>query len=228
MSAEKTQPPRGRSEPAAETAVSKNSEASSAASSSPAVQPTAQYLPRRKTSISVAVGGGRFWALPDLNLKYWVLCENDRGTVESLTGGNPRILIPPLTESEKMVAAERCREMVVARLRDRNHEHFFQLIKRLMLGGMLTLAGIFAMRVIPQVDWFLLAGALGYTAYAALRYGTQYANSWEATTRPFSYFQGDPFVESKLATRLAKALEYRRSLPAEERGRSPDDELLDA
>ncbi|HLX62520.1 MAG TPA: hypothetical protein VKX17_14685 [Planctomycetota bacterium] len=232
----KNQQSRRDGEPGASTPADRNTDSNAPnahASTGPVapVAPLAAASPEARAvqrSMSARLNGPRFWALPDKKLKWWVLCENDMGTVESLTSGTPVIYIPPLPDLRRGAAAECCRQMVMARLRDRCHEHFFQLIKRMLLGGMLIFAGIVALKFLEAFDTLLLVGALGYTMHAGLRYGLRFLHSWEATSRPFSHFTGEPFVESKLADRLAQALDFRRTLPPDKRGESPDAELLDA
>ncbi len=176
----------------------------------------------------MAGDGPRIWALPDKNLKWWILREDDTGDARGLTDGIPAIYIPELSSERKTAVAERCREFVASRLRDRWHEDLFNLIKRMLLGGILTLGGLVGLRFIEYFDVPLLLGALGYTAYAAIRYGGRFMRSLEAASRPFSNFVGEPFVVNALSERIAKALVFRRNLPSEKRGSSPDEELLDA
>ena len=172
--------------------------------------------------------GPRFWALPDANLGWWILRENDTGNAAGLTDGLPSISIPELSTEQKVSVGECCRTFVGNHLRDRWHEDLFELVKRLMLGGIFTLGGLAALRFIEYFDVPLLLCALGYTAYAGLRYGGRLLKSLEAASRPFSRFTGEPFAVSALAQRLSDALEFRRSLPLEKRGEVPDRELLDA
>lgn len=172
--------------------------------------------------------GPRFWALPDANLGWWILRENDTGNAAGLTEGLPSISIPELATEQKIAVGDCCRTFIGNHLRDRWHEDLFELIKRLMLGGIFTLGGLAALRFIEYFDVPLLLCALGYTAYAGLRYGGRFLKSLEAASRPFSKFTGEPFVVTALLQRLADALEFRRSLPLERRGEVPDRELLDA
>lgn len=172
----------------------------------------------------------RFWALPDPNLGYWVVCENE-STATSLAGAKPKIYMPTMDTAAKASAAERCKALIGSRLRDVFQDDLFNFIKRMMLGGMLTVAGIFGLRLggpLEILDTVLLAGGLGYTIYAVGRYGVRPLHSLEKLNRPFSQFAGEPFVQNKLSERLAKALEFRRTVSPDKRGDSPDDELLDA
>ena len=174
--------------------------------------------------------GPRFWALPDRNLGWWIVRENDVGAA-GLTTGKPVIFTPAMSADDKSAAAECCRRLVTSRLRDVFHADLFNLIKRMLLGGMLCLAGLVGLRVGGEFELFdipLLLGAMGYSAYAFLRYGARVARSFEASSRPFSHFAGEPFAENALLERLSKALAFRQALPAGKKGAAPDDELLDA
>ncbi len=172
--------------------------------------------------------GSRFWALPDKNLKWWILREDESGRADSLIEGQPSILSPEMTPEEKSAAGERCRELVSKRLREQYQEDGYNLVKRMMLGGVMILAAIIGLRFLEYVDVPLLIAALGYTGYATIRYGMRVLKSMEAANRPFSQFTGEPFVVNGLADRIARALEFRRTVAPEKRGESPDDELLDA
>lgn len=170
----------------------------------------------------------KFWALPDKNLKWWVLREDDDSRADGLLDGIPKILSPEMSPEQKTEAGERCRQVVMQRLKEQYQEDAFNLLKRMLLGGTFLIGGIFLGRFLRQFDVLLILGALGYSMYAGLRYGIRLLKSMEAAHRPFKYFAGEPFVANKLAGRIARALEYRRSVPAEKRGESPDEELLDA
>lgn len=186
---------------------------------------------QQRTSIAPqAPDSPRFWALPDSNLGWWILRENDVG-VAGLINGRPTIFTPSINDEEKKSAAVRCRELVTSRLRDVFHDDLFNLLKRGLLGGVLVLGGLFGLRLpgeLKFLDLMLLLGALGYSAYAGLRYGGRALQSLEAVNRPFSQFAGEPFVKSALAERLTHALVFRREMPGEKRGTAPDEELLDA
>ncbi len=171
--------------------------------------------------------GTRFWALPDKNLKWWVIREDDGSRADGLLDGIPMILCPAMTPAQKNEAGERCRQLVSQRLKEQYQEDAFNLLKRMMLGGTMLIAGLIGLRF-EYLAAIILFGAIGYTIYAGLRYGMRLVKSMEAANRPFSHFTGDPFVANKLANRIAGALEFRRAQPADKRGESPDNELLDA
>ena len=185
--------------------------------------PSRPVLPR-----TIRGDGPRIWALPDKNLGWWILREDDTGGSTGLTVGVPTIFIPELSTERKVTVGECCRDFVASRLRDRWQEDLFNLLKRMMTSGILLIAGIVGLRLLPAFDFLLLAGAMGYTAYAGVRYGGRLLGSLEAAHRPYTSFTGEPFAPSKLLDRIAQALEFRRRLPPEKRGESPDDELLDA
>ncbi|MEI6232421.1 MAG: hypothetical protein WCT04_05180 [Planctomycetota bacterium] len=174
------------------------------------------------------VQGPRLWALPDAQLGWWILREEDTGRPDGLTEGIPTIFIPALSTDEKHSVADCCRQFVSSRLRDHWHEDLFELIKRLMVGGTFLVGGLIALRFIEFFDIPIILGAMSYTTYAAIRYGMRLARSLEAAHRPYSNFMGEPFVVSALSERLSAALEFRRAQPNEKRGEAPDAELLDA
>lgn len=223
-----SRPRRGESPKSNDEEASIDAEASQPKSDTSDAQ-SIQAAPAKPVSVRRIPGDGpRIWALPDKNLKWWILREDDTGDARGLSDGIPEIIIPELSAERKTVVAERCREFVAARLRDRWHEDLFNLIKRMLLGGILTLGGLVSLRFIEYFDVPLLLGALGYSAYAAIRYGGRFMRSLDAASRPFSNFVGEPFVVNMLSERIARALEFRRNLPSEKRGNSPDEELLDA
>lgn len=195
-----------------------------------AVEQTARRLPvRARKPEPRAEYGPRFWALPDRNLGWWIVRENDAGAA-GLTAGKPVIFTPAMSAEDKSAAAECCRRLVTSRMRDVFHADLFNLLKRMMLGGMLCFAGLVGLRVGGEFELFdipLLLGAMGYSAYAFLRYGARAAHSFDASSRPFSQFTGEPFAENALLERLAKALAFRQAQPPGQSGASPDEELLD-
>lgn len=104
------------------------------------------------------------------------------------------------------------------------------MAKHLLLGGVWVLIGLAGLRVPGAFRFFdelLLFLGLGYLGYAIYRYGRD-AAAWSNRLRtveaawPAAKLQPHPLLD-----RLAAALAYRARLKPEQRGHTPDQELLD-
>ncbi len=172
--------------------------------------------------------GPRLWALPDTVRGWWIVCENDDGRGTGLIQGTPSIFVPDVSIERRIKVAERCREFVAERFRDRWHDDLFQLIKRVMFGGVFFLGAVFALRFIEIFDIPLLLGTFIYLVYACIRYGTRFMNSVDLSNHPYTNFVGEPFVQHALAERLVDALEFRRTLAVGKPGTDSNRDLSNA
>jgi hypothetical protein len=151
---------------------------------------------------------------------------------EALSAGRARILVPQASTADEKEFNQRAREYVLQAFNSRLHETVFAFLSRALLAGAWSLVALVGLRFIPgwvkelDVSLLLLGGA--FLLYAIVRYGLPAVRLHQARVDALQAFRRADVIPSPLAGRLAKALSLLRTLPAQDRGKSPDDELLDA
>jgi hypothetical protein len=226
--------------PAEPLADARGSSTEAAESSTPPVAGAApvetaqsERRPARKPEL-VRPGSLNLWLLPTTGNAMWPV-----GDVSVLAAGQAaavtktRILTPKLKAAAEADAAGSAREYLRGALDSKFHDSLFALLSRAAVGGAwFLLAAVGLLRFpgwLKELDAILLLMGLGFLGYAVIRYGGA-ALRWHQTRVDASQFMGhwqDARVTSKLLDRLDKALALRVSLPPEERGQRPDDELVD-
>lgn len=177
--------------------------------------------------------GARLWVLPTTSGMPWAIIEerDALGLGESF-GSDPPIIFVSATAREKDHRITDCaRAKVHAQLLDRFHEALFNFGTRFIIGIAWMLVALGSARISGEARIFgeiLLACGLGFAAYTVLRYGFGVIRWHNRRVDAIQAFSGAALKIHPLATRLAAALELRGKLKSDERGRSPDDELLDS
>ncbi len=233
----KRQPHSGGEAPAAESHNEESAAAGSEKQSPAAAASAARMRPP----------GPRIWVLPASGGQWWAASEESsvRETAESLREDAPVILCPDsvlsdgtarpashLSEKQDARASVvECGKLHVdGTLRDEMHETVFVFAKHFTLCAVAVLVSLLGLKIPGMFRYFdevLLLTGLGYLCYTVATHGygaVRWHNRRVDASHAFTCAQVKP---NALATRLAHALNLRSKLKQEERGKSPDDELLD-
>jgi hypothetical protein len=115
-------------------------------------------------------------------------------------------------------------------MRLRIHDLLFSFGCRAALAGAWCLAAVVGLRIpgwLRELDVVLLLVGVGFFVYSLIRYGLP-AAQWNNRRVDAAYaLRKANVTPSPLVEHLARAIDLRHTLPAAERGKSPDDELLD-
>lgn len=175
--------------------------------------------------------GRRFWVLPTASgAPLAVMEENDPWAMSETLRAAPPVVLTPSAGSEKK-SSDCARERVQSSLTDRFQEAVFNFGTRFVIGLAWMLVAVGSLRIPGEAKIFgdiLLLCGVGFTAYTVLRYGYGVVRWHNRRVDAAHAFAGAALQSHPLATRLAAALELRKKLKADERGKSPDAELLDS
>ncbi|MFH0937957.1 MAG: hypothetical protein V1899_01525 [Planctomycetota bacterium] len=177
--------------------------------------------------------GPRLWVLPTVApAAFWAVAESPDRTqlAESLYENPPIIYAAELEPRERSQAVDCGRRVVNHHFRDRIHEAAFSLIKRLIISFIWVGVATVSLRIPSEfkvIDAFVLLAGFGYLGYSVIRYGSAVARWHNRRVDTASTFVNAEFVRSPLVERLTNVLKFRAKLRPDERGKSPDDELLD-
>lgn len=180
---------------------------------------------------SVLPSGLRVWLLPALKGGVWPVAAvtDPIKTAERLAEGPPVVLHAAGTVPDNVVL-QRARQDPAGLVTSARDEAWFRLAKHVLLGGIWVLIGLAGLRI-PGVfrffDEVLLLLGLGYLGYSIFRYGRE-AAGWSTRLRAAeAAWSGAQLCPHPLPGRLAAALAHRAQLKPEQRGHTPDQELLD-
>ena len=187
------------------------------------------------TSGSVAPIGGdlpRVWILPAAPEEFLaVASEADlRALGEHLREAPPQLLAAHVDAGSESAAVARTWKSIEPRFVDRIQESMFDFAKRMMVSIAWLTVAFGAARIrgeFEEIGIALGVLGLGFLGYTVFRYGygiVRWHNRRVDASHAFAQATVQP---NKLAARLATALELRTILKPDERGKSPDDELLD-
>lgn len=196
----------------------------------PVESPAVESVFKRKAAVGK---GPRVWVLPLGSGEAWALPEESdtQRLAAALQENPPEVFSMRVPASEQPEALRFAGEGVAAIFRERSQEKIFALVSRLVLSGGWLLAAMLGLRlpgVAKSIDEILLLTGLGFLGYTLV---------WHALPLKLWHSQREDAVQSfgrgtwrhsALLDRLAMALKLRRELKVEERGQSPDTELLDA
>jgi len=173
----------------------------------------------------------RLWALPTADKSIWPVWEIPRleAIAESLEASPPQILAAEKGANGEQILAEAA-AVTERSLRSRGHEAAFAFLQRMVICGALLIAGFFAWRLpgaLKFLDTIFIGGSIGYFLYVIGRYGFDALRWHNRRVDAVHSFGRGTVNASPLCERLAKAIRLRANAKEEERGKSPDDELLD-
>jgi hypothetical protein len=184
--------------------------------------------------ISTETIGRRFWALPTGSGTPWAVAEEADPWVmsEVLRSERPVVLVPGNSDTSfDSSAAANVKGQLQSKLLDRFQEALFNFGTRFVIGLAWIAVAIGSLRIPGEAKVFgeiLLLCGVGFTAYTVVRYGYGVIRWHNRKVDAAHAFAGAKAEAHPLATRLAAALALRKKLKSDERGKSPDDELLDA
>jgi hypothetical protein len=170
--------------------------------------------------------------LPTLNGSLWLVPgDNDWGVWADRSGQlGLRVNAPALPEKDREtwngVAASEAGNALSAH----QQESFFTLISRTALGCLWVIAGLIGLRIPGEArsfDAIFLALGLGFLGYTLFRHGSTWLRWGARKAEVWTALQSAQWKEHRLLDTLAQALARRKALPPDQRGRNPDEELLD-
>ena len=177
--------------------------------------------------------GPRIWILPTVMGNWFSVPEETDTSVlaSGFANSHPVLLAPKINADECQTASVQAQEATNRQILEVSHEALFKFISRVIVsmawivlaGGGLALPG-----EVRFLDGLLLGVGSAFFVYTLIRYGLPVLrwHNWRVDAR--NSFGHVRWVRNKLIERLLQALEFRKKLPPDERGQSPDDELLDA
>lgn len=174
----------------------------------------------------------RIWMLPAAHGETLAVAgqADIRALAESLRGAPPELLAARTDAGESGNAAARAWKFFEPRFVEQLHESVFDFGKRLMVSFAWLVVSFAAARMSGEVETLaILLGVLGlgFLGYTLARYGYGVVR-WHNRRVDASHAFAQATIKKNLfAARLARALDLRQRLKPEERGKSPDDELLD-
>lgn len=216
-----------------------------------------QERPRKSRASSSADEAGSSKSAPDADpsplfvrdtARIWVLaCASSNPLIvpeqpeandlaEHLRRSPPVLLIPGREKDEKGSELDRNQlrsaawTTVEPRLVDQAHEAAFDFAKRMMVAiGWLAVAaaGVRIHEVFETPSIVLGVLGVGFFGYTVVRYGYRIVRWHNRRVDAGHAVQQAEIKKNALATRLATALQLRAGLHSEQRGKSPDAELLD-
>lgn len=186
--------------------------------------------PRTRTHQKVSEA--RIWVLPTTNGDWWAVGERDLlALAESLRTSAPEILSAKFNPDEGPEVARCGRDHIIKKITERLHDSFFSFFSRTLLAGGWLLIALIGLKVpgwLKLLDELLLLLGAGFLFYTFFRYGPSVARWYNLRIEAqHAFTTRSKWVQNTLADRLAGALLLRTRLPQNDRGQSPDDELLD-
>jgi len=190
----------------------------------PSPSPSASSIRR------AAAVGPALWALPSSGGGVWPVWEDARldAIAKGLEAAPPLIQTADAANSEHVIASSS--ESTDRALRDKVQNAAYAFIQRLVICGALFIAGFAAWKLpgaLKFLDTIFIGGSIGYFLYVIGRYGFGALRWHNWRVDASQAFNRGRLESSKLCERFAQALKLRATLSEEERGRHPDDELLD-
>ncbi|MCY3023945.1 MAG: hypothetical protein NTW87_33620 [Planctomycetota bacterium] len=182
--------------------------------------------------IRAAPGGPRVWVLPAAAGEWWPVIEEDAAAwADALPAGTPLVLSAASGEDVAKKVRQRGHRCVMRALDRRVRQSLVALVSRALLAAAWMLAALLGLLLAgwPN-EYVLLLLILGgaFLAYSVVRHGRAVVRWHNRRVDASHALTRATVVPSPLVERLARALHLRRTLPSSERGKSPDDELLDA
>ncbi|HEY3323145.1 MAG TPA: hypothetical protein VGP72_22015 [Planctomycetota bacterium] len=178
-----------------------------------------------------STGTPRIWVLPTASGEWWPIAEtNPEAWAQVRPDMQPQILSPKVEGDASLAIAQQGRGCVMRCMTDKVADSLFAFVSRGMLSGMLMLIALFGLRMpgwLKEFDTLLLLGSTAFLIYSIVRYGAAAMRWHNHRIDVGNALARAKWVQSPLAERLVKALTLRHTLPPAERGKSPDDELLD-
>jgi hypothetical protein len=174
----------------------------------------------------------RIWLLPAAHGETLAVAgEPDiRALAESLRVAPPEMLAARVEAGDESRAAARAWKYFEPRFIEQMHESVFDFGKRMMVSFAWLVVSFAAARMSGEVETLaILLGVLGlgFLGYTLARYGYGVVRWHNRRVDASHAFSQATIQKDAFAARLAHALELRTRLKPEERGKSPDDELLD-
>lgn len=171
-------------------------------------------------------GVARLWVLPTAQGGWWAVPIDGPGLAAALRSGPPQLVGVEASPEEQARMVSAARPAVMKVLGRRVGRFFFA-----SLGLALPGCGLAAWGLLDAVQrgagWLLICGGVACLVVSALL--TLAAVKWHYRRMDALHALGRAEVAGNpLVEQVAQALQLRRTLPASERGKSPDDELLDA
>ncbi len=172
------------------------------------------------------------WILPTAPGEFLaVASEADvRALGEHLRETPPQVLAAHVDPGSESAAVARTWKSIEPRFVDRIQESIFDFAKRMMVSIAWLTVAFGAARIrgeFEDIGVALGVLGLGFLGYTVFRYGYGIVRWHNRRVDASHAFAQATLQSNKLAARLASALELRANLKPEERGKSPDDELLD-
>ncbi|HYG75086.1 MAG TPA: hypothetical protein VEK08_08795 [Planctomycetota bacterium] len=197
-------------------------------------KPAESAAPRFRGADSEAVGvPAGVWILPTATEHSWAISDESdpQKLVERLRERAPEIFSIAVPREEVSAATKFGRESIARQLKERTLESLVPLVTRLALGGVWVLVALAGLRIPGMAkifDEILLVAGLGFLGYTVFFNALPFLKWLGDRKQADQSFDGAVWRHSALLDRLAQALKTRRTLKDDERGKSPDAELLDA
>ena len=177
----------------------------------------------------------RIWVLASTSGNPLIVPEQPEATdlAEHLRRSPPVLLVPGRDKSADTNRSEirnAAWAAVEPRMIDQAHEAAFDFAKRMMVAiGWLAVAaaGVRIHEVFETPSIVLGVLGVGFFGYTIVRYGYRIIRWHNRRVDASHAVQQADIKKNALATRLAAALHLRSTLDTEQRGKSPDAELLD-
>ena len=193
-----------------------------------AISQTPSRFRREETS-------AKFWLLPLGNDDAWAISEIEdpkelARKLEHVDQSPPIVYSVDVKPEEKPHALGYARECAKSKFRERLHATLFSFATRMLIGMGWVLAALVGLKIpgaIKIIDQLLLVGGIGFLGYTVVRYGLPLLSWFSHSSATGVIFKEARWQHSPFMDRLDSALKLRRTLKPEERGQSPDAELLD-
>jgi hypothetical protein len=197
--------------------------------SSEAAPPAASVFRTRDSAASRP----RIWVLPLAGGEAWTVAQEAEPArlAADLCKAPADVLSIRVAKEEQPAAVRFAGESLDAKYGERAQELLFGLVSRLVLCGGWLLVALLGLRIPGEAKFFgdmLLVTGLGYLGYTLVRYALPFKNWKQTRSEAVKAILDGSWKHSTLLDRMAQALKLRKELKVEERGQSPDTELLDA